>query len=139
MKAMAKLLVGTAVTLMLSTPPVWAQLSGSTSNTTGATCSGGGSGDGDCRNSTQQLTNTGSTFRSRYAWNINADTTVFNTHDTSGNARHNVSFNATAPGGYRLDISTSRVGALGRSADASNCNGSADTSGTTGNSDVALS
>src|SRR5436309_10068130 len=127
-----------AVAVSLCAAPVWAQLSGSASNATGATCSGGGSGDGDCRNSTQTLTNTGSTFRSRYAWNINADTGVFSTHDTSGNARHNVSFNATAPGGYRLDISTSRVGALGRSADASNCDGSADTSGVTGNSNVAI-
>src|SRR5882724_2762226 len=126
------------VMVSLCAAPAWAQLSGSTSNTTGATCSGGGSGDGDCRNSTQQLTNTGSTFQSRYAWNINADTTIFNTHDTSGSARHNVTFNATAPGGYRLDINTSRVGALGRSADASNCDGSADTSGVTGNSNVAL-
>ena len=49
---------------------------------------------------------------SRYAWNINADTGIFSTHDTSGNARHNVDFTATAPGGYRLDISTSRVGEL---------------------------
>src|SRR5205823_3700338 len=79
-----------------------------------------------------------STFTSRYAWNINADTTVASTHDTSGNAQHNVTFNATAVGGYRLDISTSRVGALGRSADASNCDGSADTSGVTGNSNVAI-
>src|SRR5213593_4914208 len=64
---------------------------------------------------------------------------VASTHDTCGNAQHNVTFNATAVGGYRLDISTSRVGALGRSADASNCDGSADTSGVTGSSNVALS
>jgi hypothetical protein len=126
------------VMVSLSAASAWAQLSGSTSDTTGATCSGGGVGDGDCRNSTQQLTNTATTFQSRYAWNINADTGIFSTHDTSGSARHNVTFNATAPGGYRLDISTSRVGALGRSEDASNCSGSADTSGVTGNSNVAV-
>src|SRR6184192_1439160 len=119
-----------------------AQLTSAADSTAGATCSGGGGGDGDCRNSAAFTVSCGascSTFTSRYAWNINADTTVASTHDTSGNAQHNVTFNATAVGGYRLDISTSRVGALGRSADASNCDGSADTSGVTGSSNVALS
>src|SRR5206468_10625615 len=91
-----------------------------------------------CRNSTQSLINNGTTFESRYAWNINADTTVFSTHDTSGNAKHNISFNVTAPTNYRLDISTQRVGAMDRGNDASNCDGSADTSGITGSSNVAL-
>src|SRR5438093_11125659 len=35
MKAMVKVLVGVAVTFMLTVQPAWAQLSGSTSNTTG--------------------------------------------------------------------------------------------------------
>src|SRR5206468_1554706 len=118
-----------------------AQLTSAADSTAGATCSGGGGGDGDCRNSAAFTVSCGascSTFTSRYAWNINADTTVASTHDTSGNAQHNVTFNATAVGGYRLDISTSRVGALGRSADASNCDGSADTSGVPGDSNVAI-
>ena len=118
--------------------PAWGQISSVSVNPTGATCSGGASIDGDCRNSTQTLTNNGTTLATRYAWNINADTGVFSTHDTLGNARHNISFNAMAPGGYRLDINTSRVGAMGRSSDASGCEGAADTSGTTGNSNIAL-
>src|SRR5438067_2214269 len=127
--------------LALSGAQAEAQLTSALDSTTGATCSGGGSGDGDCRNSAAFTVSCGascSTFTSRYAWNINADTTALSTHDTSGNAQHNIPFDATAVGGYRLDSSTSRVGALGRSADASGCDGSADTSGVTGNSNVAI-
>src|SRR5438094_7728926 len=131
-----------ALAILARALPAGAQLTSAADSTAGATCTGGGGGDGDCRNSAAFTVSCGascSTFTSRYAWNINADTTVASTHDTSGNAQHNVTFNATAVGGYRLDISTSRVGALGRSADASNCDGSADTSGVTGSSNVALS
>src|SRR6184192_3915666 len=130
-----------ALAILARALPAGAQLTSASDSTAGATCSGGGGGDGDCRNSAAFTVSCGascSTFTSRYAWNINADTTVASTHETSGNAQHNVTFNATAVGGYRLDISTSRVGALGRSADASNCDGSADTSGVTGNSNVAI-
>src|SRR5205823_2632871 len=63
---------------------------------------------------------------------------IFSTHDTSGNAHHNVTFTASAPGGYRLDISEQRVGALGLRNDASGCSGSADTSGVTGSSNITL-
>src|SRR5207237_8238801 len=101
-----------------------------------ASCSSAGSADGDCRNSVSVITNTATTYKTRYAWNINADTTVFSTHDTSGNAQHNVSFTATAPGGYRLDITEQRVGALGVVNDASGCSGPAATSGVTGSSNI---
>ena len=117
-----------------------AQLSGASNSTTGATCSGGGGADGDCRNSVSFSTaNNGTTFTSRYAWNINADTGIGSTHDTSGNAQHNVAFSATAAGGYRLDIATSRVGDINLINDASGCNGRSDTSGVTGSSNIALS
>src|SRR5207248_4050498 len=43
-----------------------------------------------------------------------------------------------APGGYRLDITENRVGAIGLRNDASGCSGSADTSGVTGSSNIAL-
>src|SRR5689334_290962 len=95
-----------AVGLSLAATPVRAQLSGASTSTTGATCTGGGSTSGDCRNSSALTTNTSSQITSRYAWNINADVAVLSTHDTSGTAQHHVSFTATAPGGYRLDIST---------------------------------
>src|SRR2546429_2806247 len=102
-------------------------------STSGATCSGGGGGDGDCRNSVALSTaNNGITFTSRYAWNINADTTVFSTHDTSGNAQHNLSLSVKAPGSYFLTVDTRRTGDMNRISDASGCDGSADTSATTG-------
>src|SRR5690606_4059273 len=81
-----------------------AQLSSTSTSNSGSTCSGSNNGDGYCGSSTSVLINNGTTFQSRYAWNINADVGALSTRDTSGNAQHNVSFNATAPGGYRLDI-----------------------------------
>ena len=116
-----------------------AQLSGTSSGNAGSTCSGANNGDGFCGSSTQELVDNGTTFQSRYAWNINADVGVFSTRDTSGNAQHNVTFSATAPGGYRLDIATSRLGDINRINDASGCDGAADTSGVTGSTNVALS
>src|SRR5207249_1309147 len=109
------------------------QISSPSESTAGASCSGGGGGDGDCRNSVSFSTaSNGITFTSRYAWNINADTTIFSTHDTSGNAQHNISFSVTAPGAYFLTIDSRRTGDLNRISDASGCDGSADTGATTG-------
>jgi len=117
----------------------FAQLSSVTHSTTGATCGGGSNSDGDCRNSVGfSSPNNGTTFTSRYAWNINADVGVASTRDTSGNAQHNVAFNATAPGGYRLQIDVQRVGAMGRRNDLAGCDGASNTSGTTGGSNIAL-
>ena len=142
--------IGRARTLVLCTAaavaavlvtgvPSWAQLSSPTDSATGATCSGAGSVDGDCRNTAAFSTaNDGTTFTSRYAWNINADTGVGSTHDTTGNAQHNVAFTATAPGGYRLDIVTSRFGDIRTINDLAGCSGSADTGGVTGSSNVAV-
>ena len=132
-------LLTVAVTaLLLTAAPVRSQITGATSSTVGATCSGGGSSEGDCRNSTSLPVNNGTTLKSRYAWNINADTVPLSTHDTSGNAQHNISFTATAPGGYRLDITTQRVGDLNLVNDITACDGSADTGGVTGSSNIAL-
>src|SRR5262249_42543122 len=83
--------------------------------------------------------NTSTTFTSRYAWNVNADTGVGSTRDESGSAQHNLSFSATAPGGYRLDITTSRVGMIQRNSDLARRAGQAHTSGISGTSNVALS
>ncbi len=38
---------------------------------------------------------TGTTFTSRYAWNISADTGVGGTHGTSGTAFHHIGFTVT--------------------------------------------
>src|SRR5438067_2459140 len=46
MKAMAKMVVAAATACLLGALPAGAQLSGSSSNTTGATCSGGGIANG---------------------------------------------------------------------------------------------
>ena len=130
----AALMVG----LVAAAVPSHAQLSGSSSSSTGSSCTGNDA-DGFCGFSTQVQINNSTQFRSRYAWNVNADIGIFSTRDMSGTARHNLSFTATAPGGYRLDIATSRVGNIGRSSDAAGCDGSADTSGVTGNTNIALS
>ena len=39
------------------------------------------------------------------------------TRDSNGTAKHNLSFNVTAPGGYRLDIHQDRVGIIQRNSD----------------------
>jgi hypothetical protein len=117
-----------------------AQLSSVANSTTGSTCSGANNADGYCANTVSfTVPSTGTTFTSRHAWNINADVGAGSTRDTSGNAQHNVSFSATAVGGYRLDIATSRLGDMNRNSDIVNCDGAADTSGVTGSSNVALS
>lgn len=107
-------------------------------STTGSTCTGGGSPEGDCRFFRHQVGADGS-YTSRYAWNINADAAAAGVHDTSGTAVHNVTFTVTAPGGYRLLINSKREGSLSRVADDAGCNGAADTSGVVGTSDVPLS
>ena len=107
--------IALGLTLLVASAPslAMAALSGVGNSTTGASCSGGGSSDGDCRNSVAFSTpSNGTTFTSRYAWNVNADVGVASTHDTSGTAKHNVSFTATAPGGYRVQIGTTRVGEI---------------------------
>ena len=115
-------LLALALAMLLLPQAASAQLSSATNSTTGATCTGANNGDGFCGNSVAFSTaNNGTTFTSRYAWNINADVGVASTHDTSGTAKHNVSFTATAPGGYRLQIGTTRAGAMGRRSDVSGC------------------
>ena len=116
-----------------------AQISGAAGTTTSSTCSGGGGTDGDCRFSRSFVSSSGTSFQSRYAWNINADVGISSTHDTSGTAVHNLSFNATAPGGYRLDVATTFVGDMNRSSDASGCDGASNISGVTGSSTPAAS
>jgi len=111
---------------------------GSTSSNAGSTCAGSNDGNGYCSSAVQQLVNNGTTFQSRYAWNINADIGILATRDTSGSARHNLSFNAAAPGTYRLNISTSRAGMVQRNSDAIGCNGQAHMTAITGTSNIAL-
>ena len=137
MKSMAKVVVA-VVALVVTGPSAWASLSGSSTSTSGASCSGGGSADGDCRNSVSVITNNANTYKTRYAWNINADTGVGSTHDTSSSASHHVDFTVNAPGSYQLSISTSRSGDINKVNDLSGCSGSADTTGVTGSSNVAL-
>src|SRR5436190_19341181 len=73
-----------------------AQISGGTLSTTGSTCTGANNADGSCLFSAAITANTGTTFSTRYAWNVNADVGAATTRDTSSNAQHNLSFSATA-------------------------------------------
>jgi cysteine-rich repeat protein len=109
-------------------------------STAASTCSNpqGNAADGFSGCSVATLVNDGTTLGTRYAFNVNADIGVFSTRDESSAATHAISFAATAPGGYRLDISTSRVGDLNRLSDIAGCEGSVDISDVTGASSVAL-
>jgi hypothetical protein len=115
-----------------------ALISGATANNSGSTCSGGNNADGFCGSSTQILTNNGTNLNTRYAWNVNADVIILSTRDESGTAQHHVNFTATAVGGYRLDINTTRAGMVQRNSDAVNCDGQAHMSAVTGSSNIAL-
>ena len=136
---MLRALFGVVLTATLWGSSARAQISGAAVPTTGSSCGAGNTADQSCAFSSQILTNNGTTLATRYAWNINTDIGAFSTADMSGSAHHNVDFSATAPGGYRLNITTSRQGDINRISDLLNCEGSADVSGVTGSSNVALS
>ncbi|HEV7733291.1 MAG TPA: hypothetical protein VGR62_14060, partial [Candidatus Binatia bacterium] len=112
--------------------PAAAQLSAASSSNTGSTCSASNNTDGFCGSVTSLPINTTTQLQSRYAWMLNADVGAFSTRDTNGAAQHNVAFNATAPGGYRLDIATSASGDFNRFNDLAGCNGAADMTAVTG-------
>lgn len=121
------------VLVLLPALPVRAQISGATNGTTGATCDGAFPAFGDCVSSAAFVTSTATSFTSRHGWNINTDTdSYFMPSSIEATAQHNIAFNVTAPGGYRLEVVTRRVGEFGRFQDALTCGGSADTSGVTG-------
>jgi hypothetical protein len=143
MSTIPGLVLSLLASVLLAPAALWtaeamAQISGASATPTGSTCSGD-SADGFCGFSASILTDNGTTLATRYAWNANADTGVFSTFDTTASAHHNVDFTVTAPGGYRLDIATSRVGDVNRIADVIGCEGSASISGVSGSSNVALS
>ena len=131
-----------ALGLLLTSAAAHAQLSGVTNNSGSAvstnSCSAGNNGDGFCGFSTSFTAGpTATSFTSRYAWNINADTGIGGTRDSNGTATHRVGFTVTSATGYKLDISTQFVGDLARNSDAIGCNGAADISSVTGSSNVA--
>src|SRR4051794_40100764 len=131
--------IGLATAMLVVTAGIAsAQLASENSTTAGSSCSGDDA-DGYCDFSVTQPIVNPTTFQSRYAWNVNSDTGVASTRDSSGGAQHNVSFTAASPGDYRLTINQSRVRALTRSSDVVGCDGAADTNGITGSSNVALS
>jgi hypothetical protein len=109
-------------------------------STAGSTCTNpqANSVDGFSGCGVSTLTDDGTTLATRYTFNVNADIGIFSTRDEGSAATHAVSFSATAPGGYRLDISTSRVGDMNRVSDAVGCEGSVDTTGVAGTSSVPL-
>lgn len=83
-------------------------------------------------------TNNGTNLNTRFGLNVNSDTGIFSTDDQSGAATHRISFNATATGGYRLDIGTTRTGDLNRISDAPGCDGNASLGAVTGTSNIVL-
>ncbi len=102
-------------------------ISSGSANTSGSTTNSN-SGDGSNNASVNIQTNNGTVFKTRFAWNLNADVGVFSTRQQNGSAQHNLSFNVTAPGAYFLTVDTDRVGDMNRINDASGCDGSADVS-----------
>jgi cysteine-rich repeat protein len=118
--------------LLAAGVPAGAQtISGASGSTSGSTGNSGDS-DGSIRSSVATQINNGTTFKTRFAWNLSSDVGAASTRDSNGTAKHNLSFNVTAPGGYRLDITQERTGIVQRNSDISGCDGAADISGVTG-------
>jgi hypothetical protein len=67
-------------------------------------------------------------------WNTNANTSVGDDRTVSGTAKHNIAFNVSAPGGYRIDVHQDLFGDMLRNEDDFNCEGSAGLSGVAGTS-----
>src|SRR6185436_1724530 len=89
-----KTLARAAVLLMVGLAAVagpriaFAQLSSQGGDTSGSSCTGGCNADGCCSFSRANSgAVTGTSFTSRYAWNINADVTPGATRDTSSSAQ----------------------------------------------------
>jgi hypothetical protein len=118
--------------LLLAAAPADAQSISSTSASTAGSTGNNGNSDGSVRSSVATQINDGTTFRTRFAWNLSADVGVASTRDANGSAQHNLAFNVTAPGGYRLDVAQQRQGIIQRNSDISGCDGAADTTGISG-------
>ncbi|MDZ7379218.1 MAG: hypothetical protein ONB06_07710, partial [candidate division KSB1 bacterium] len=108
------------------------QISGFNVSTAGSAGSPGNNSDGFTGFSVAKQIETGTQIRSRYAFNVNADVGIFSTRDQYGTAQHNMSFVVTTPGGYRLDVVQSLVGAREVNSDAVGCDGSTSMSGVSG-------
>src|SRR5262245_55894788 len=130
----SRVLAATVLTgaLLIAAGPAAAQSISGFSATTAGSTGNNGNGDGATTASVATQVNTATQVKSRFAWNVNADTGVFSTRDQSGNAQHNVSFSVTAPGSYRLTVATQRTGDMNLVNDLIGCNGSVETSGVTG-------
>jgi hypothetical protein len=135
--AIGSALVGALASMLLVAQPARAQLSGAT--TSGSTCTGpGNNDDGSTTCAVAIQTNTGTNLATRFEFTVSADLGVGSTRDQNGNGTHQLNFNATAVGGYRLVIGTTRVGEMARSSDIAGCDGAADVSGVAGNSNIAI-
>src|SRR5205085_4225690 len=127
-----------ALAFLFCVTPAGAQGISGASASTGGSSANSGDTSGSTRSSVGFNTNNSGQIQTRFAWNISADVAAASTRDQSGTAQHDVSFTATAPGAYRLDIDTQRTGMIQRNSDVSGCDGQAHTSGVTGSSNVGL-
>src|SRR5437867_3442050 len=108
--------------LLVIAAPVRGQMSSASNSASSSNCNNTNNTDGFCGSSQSFTAACGgscTSFSSRYAWNVNADTGAGSTRDNLSTANHIISFNATAVGGYRIDVSSSRIGGLARSSDVS--------------------
>ncbi len=121
-----------ALVLSLTAGSAAAQISAATVNTSTFVGSPANSVDGSSTSSVAIQTNNGTTLATRFAMNVNADIGIGATRDQSGNASHRITFNATAPGGYRLTVGQTFTGDMNRFSDLVLCEGAANISGVTG-------
>jgi hypothetical protein len=125
-----------AVLLGVSMGRAEAQVSGATNGTTGSSCSQTNNTDRSCQFSVDAISATATTVASRYRWNISTDVGTLGNQTMNGTAQHNINFNVTVNGGYRIDLNQQRIGEMRRVDDCGTIcvgdNGSASVSGVAG-------
>src|SRR5262245_5754525 len=132
------LLLGTLLAAAIPAHRAHAAISAASVGTSTVTGSGN-DGDGSTTGSASILVNNGAQLNTRMEFNVNSDAGFLGSDDQSGSASHKITVNATAAGGYRLDISTTRVGDVNRiNDDIFGCDGQAHISAVTGTTNIAL-
>jgi hypothetical protein len=115
-----------------------AQITSAGVSTAGSTCTDANAADRSCSSSAAIESDDGTTLVSRYGWNVNADSGIGGNAVQGGTAKHTLTFDVTAVGGYRLDITTERKGDMNLLADAACLPSTADLGAVTGTSNAPL-
>jgi hypothetical protein len=126
------------VFLLVFASTAMGQITSPAVSTSGSSCTDGNATDRFCGYSAAIELTDATHLSTRYSWNINADAALAASAVQGGTAKHTVTFDVTAPGGYRLDVTTKRRGDLNILSDAACLPSTADIGAVTGASNVGV-